>query len=373
VRQQKAGFEGSNGVYSTGTVQSCFIKDLVRDFVLDGQDQKIKKRVPGWLPDRILPIAIAFWYMDDGSMNEGRDEGSNPQATFATHGFAEEDQDTLIKSLAKFGIEAKKQHTEGRIRLRITTDSAERLFLLVAPFIPPCMQYKLPERYRGHEGWLPDVDSPYKGSTLEQTVLSIEDVTHKIKSYRYNIETETHNYFASDTLIHNCNARYAYHEDRLWVGSHHNCKKPNGEDIWNQVARKNNFAERLAKFPGLVFFGEVYGQVQKGFSYGLNGKSDFILFDIYDISRGRYLDYEDFVQVAESVGLPTTPVLYRGTWQSFDETIEAIADGDSALGDHIREGFVLRLAKERFDDKLGRVILKLPGQDYLTGRKRDTK
>lgn len=174
--------------------------------------------------------------------------------------------------------------------------------------------------------------------------------------------------------IHGSNARFAYHEDRLWIGSHHNVKKlvqDSKPTIWNLVADKLNLAERLSAFPGLVFFGEVYGQVQKGFDYGVPpGTSDLILFDIYDISRGRYLDYDDFLKVAKKAELPVVPELYRGPWQGFNEQVEAIADGTSTLANHIREGFVLRPVKERFDDKLGRVILKLPGQDYLTGKKR---
>lgn len=171
--------------------------------------------------------------------------------------------------------------------------------------------------------------------------------------------------------IHGSNARYVFHEDRLWVGSHHNVKKPDGNSIWSLVANKLNLAERLSAFPGLVFFGEVYGQVQKGFDYGVpSGQSELILFDIYDISKGRYLDYDDFVVVADAAGLPRVPVLYRGPWEGFNETVEAIADGTSTLADHVREGFVLRPVKERFDDKLGRVIVKLPGQDYLTGKKK---
>lgn len=174
--------------------------------------------------------------------------------------------------------------------------------------------------------------------------------------------------------IHGANARYVFHEDRFWIGSHHNVKKLDAESIWNFAADKLNLAERLEKYPGLVFFGEVYGQVQKGFHYDQEeGKSSFILFDIYDISKGRYLDYDAYMAIAEDIGLRTVPVLYRGPWEGFTETVENLADGNSTLADHVREGFVLRLAKERFDDKLGRVIVKLPGQDYLTGKKKKKK
>lgn len=174
--------------------------------------------------------------------------------------------------------------------------------------------------------------------------------------------------------IHGANARYVYHEDRLWVGSHNNCKKLGGDDVWNLVAKKLDLAERLQEFPGLVFFGEVYGQVQKGFNYGLKGESALILFDIYSIERGQYLDYDEFMVIAEALQLPVTPMLYRGPWTNLED-FESYADGDSiqAEDSHIREGFVLRPVKERFDDKLGRVVVKLHGQDYLTGKKRKKK
>lgn len=174
--------------------------------------------------------------------------------------------------------------------------------------------------------------------------------------------------------VHGSNARYIWYEDRLWVGSHRNCKKLGGDDVWNIVARKHNLEERLQKCPGLIFFGEVYGLIQKGFDYGLRGVNDFILFDIYDISAGHYLDWDRVREIGDDIGLPRVPELYRGKWTKFED-LEVFADGLSVVAgeSHIREGFVLRPIKERFDDRLGRVIVKLHGQDFLTGKKRKKK
>lgn len=169
---------------------------------------------------------------------------------------------------------------------------------------------------------------------------------------------------------HGANMRVCWHEDRFWVGSHGNCKRLGGKDIWNQVAEKLNLEERLKIYPGLIFFGEVYGQVQKGYNYGIPKESSFVVFDVYDLTRGRYLDYDDMCRIADEIGLRRVPELFRGPWTKFED-FEAFADGDTILGEgkHTREGFVLRPAKERFDDKLGRVVVKLHGQDFLTGRK----
>lgn len=171
--------------------------------------------------------------------------------------------------------------------------------------------------------------------------------------------------------IHGANTRVCWYEDRLWVGSHNHCKRLGGDDIWNQVAKKLSLEEKLQKYPGLIFFGEVYGQIQKGYDYGLPKTSDFIVFDIYDLTKGRYLDYDDMCHIVDEIGLVRVPEILRGQWTKFED-FEPFADGDTVQGngEHTREGFVLRPAKERFDDKLGRVVVKLHGQDFLTGKRK---
>jgi len=48
------------------------------------------------------------------------------------------------------------------------------------------------------------------------------------------------------------------------------------------------------------------------------------------------------------------------------EQHEAMAEGANILsGQHIREGFVVRPVQERWHPEVGRVILKLVGQEYL--------
>ena len=62
----------------------------------------------------------------------------------------------------------------------------------------------------------------------------------------------------------------------------------------------------------------------------------------------------------------TAPVLYRGPWQGLDAH-RHLAEGRTTIGDgHVREGFVVKPVVERFDDRIGRVILKLHGEGYLT-------
>jgi RNA ligase (TIGR02306 family) len=139
-------------------------------------------------------------------------------------------------------------------------------------------------------------------------------------------------------------------------------------DQWWDVARRYDLVTKLAQYPGLVFFGEVYGQV-KGFRYDAQIEEGVLrprvrFFDIWDLKQMRYLDYDDFLTICQSAGLDTAPELYRGQWLG-KEKMYPYAEGKTTLGGgHVREGFVLRTVKERYDDRLGRMQVKLVGEGY---------
>ncbi len=212
---------------------SFWIKQMFGSMIENGP-----KKVPAWVADALTPLAVAFWYMDDGSLTHN--EGQEDRAAFAVCGFTESDCDVLIRGLARLGVVATFYEAEGYSRLRLSSDNAERLFLLVAPYIPSCMQRKLPERYRGHQGWLPPSTQEYKPALVEQVVTAVE-VDTTVSSQKYDIETETHNYFAHGVLVHN-SSRYVYHVDsegngRLWVGSRTQIKKNVEYSQWWRAAR----------------------------------------------------------------------------------------------------------------------------------------
>jgi RNA ligase (TIGR02306 family) len=170
--------------------------------------------------------------------------------------------------------------------------------------------------------------------------------------------------------IHGCNSRMVYRHDpreeapRLYVSSHRYFVKDRAEDVFWMAARKYDMAAKLAQIPDLVVYGEVYGKVQD-LKYGstLEDPIHYAAFDIYDSKAMRYLDYEDFKRICTELQIPMVPILYDGP---FDwSVIEPLALGNSVLTPtQIREGFVMRLEKERWDPKLGRVIVKLVGEQY---------
>lgn len=169
--------------------------------------------------------------------------------------------------------------------------------------------------------------------------------------------------------LHGSNASFCYDGERLWVKSRNFYKKKDIDDMWWDVAIRNDLETKLSKYPGLVFFGELIGQV-KGFRYDatiVNGKllTKIYFFDIWDTKSFRFLDYDDFIQIIKDLELNHVPELYRGKWLDKD-TMYSYAEGLSTLNNkHIREGFVIKTTKERFEPKLqSRMQLKLVGKGY---------
>lgn len=173
--------------------------------------------------------------------------------------------------------------------------------------------------------------------------------------------------------LHGANGRFVFRDGRLWCASHHNWKKPNPDSIWWKAAERYKLAEVLAECQDIGFYGEVYGQVQD-LKYGAGRNDLFVaLFDAMNIKTKRYLDYDEFTvrtgTLSLPAALPLVPVLYRGPWSP---DLRSYAEGPSTVpgANNVREGMVVRPVKERWDDRIGRVVLKLHGEMYLTRKEK---
>lgn len=170
-----------------------------------------------------------------------------------------------------------------------------------------------------------------------------------------------------------------YDDYKFLVGSH-NCnidkcvlKQQNKKitdtnismDIFWKIALEYELDKKLDKDHEL--FGEIYGiGIQKYFEYDTINKPKIRFFDLKikdKYNNMNYVDYDIFEKYCKNLDLPIVPLLYRGPF-NFD-ILRYYTQGQSTIGDHIREGCVVKPIKERFDSKLGRVIFKSINDDYL--------
>ncbi len=95
-----------------------------------------RKRIPINL--KLNPLALAVWFMDDGSKTYS-------SIYLNTQQFSKEEQLILIDLLkAQFGIESTLNKDKIYFRIRIRTGSAKKFINLVKPFVLDEFRYKIP-------------------------------------------------------------------------------------------------------------------------------------------------------------------------------------------------------------------------------------
>ena len=154
--------------------------------------------------DRLTPQMLALWIMDDGHF-------STEDRVRYTVSVKRRKNDDYLDRLAdllfdKYGLRSRVRAREGA--LIFDTDSSVKIAEMIAPFVPPCMERKLPESLRGR----------YVTKRIEpqlehvQKWVRITDIREGSKhrgSRRYDVTVEgNHNYLvgnsANGVLVHNC-------------------------------------------------------------------------------------------------------------------------------------------------------------------------
>lgn len=105
------------------------------------------KVVPRLIKRWLTPKALAYWFMDDGSIKSKESKG----VIINTQGYLKEEVVKLVEVLRKrFDLQAKLRRQKEGYQIYISGKSYETLQSLILPFILPEMRYKFPEARRTH-------------------------------------------------------------------------------------------------------------------------------------------------------------------------------------------------------------------------------
>jgi len=223
----KSGF--GSVMYGLASHAFPFLKSIYLQEYVNG-----KKCFSKSFADKLQPLALAIWYMDDGSLEWGNLEdarstgksllgrtfNSKSSLLFHTHGF---DYDTVCALSSWFisrGMAIEIVHDprwEDPLRynfLRLSGDSVDFFCQIIAPYIHPSMAYKLPSQYRCLAGAVKWWDFSKEVLRLKKVPIKkhfcakqnkIKNVNFQGGRTAYDIEIEgNHNYFVDGFLVHNC-------------------------------------------------------------------------------------------------------------------------------------------------------------------------
>src|SRR5580692_6539519 len=160
----------------------------------------------------LTPLALAVWYMDDGSFTlrskgvQERTAGGTGRIEICVEAMSPGSRDRLARYLRDtYGLHVKLEYRGARqvSVLRFTTAASEKFQKIVAPYIHPSMDYKLLPRFRGQFAVEPEFSEPTI-RPVPARVLDIKQKSNLTIMSRYDIEVEgSHNYFADGILVHN--------------------------------------------------------------------------------------------------------------------------------------------------------------------------
>lgn len=293
-------------------------KELFKEFVDNCIINKKKTINNNWL-NEITPLSLAFWYMDDGSIDNLHRK--NQVVRLATQGFSTDELVILQKELyIKYKIKGtlKKAHKKGQFYLQLSVEEASKFFILVAPYIIGSLKYKLPKYLQSIPcifDYIDDDNEIFKSSkALKSTRVKAitKCLNNKInKEYIYDIQTKNENFFiGSGFLVHN-------------------------------------------------------SKIQSGGNYIPDG-NDFILFDI---RIGEWwLKREDVENIAKKFNIGVVPIIGEGTLNDLIDLVKSGFKSQIAQNkDYTAEGIVARPKVELKARNGERIITKLKYCDFKEG------
>jgi len=163
------------------------------------------KKVFSWdYLKELTPFALAIWYLDDGSFQERRIDGSAGRSDVCVEAMERTSRDRLVQLLQDtYGVSCKLIDRSGTAVIIFDRDGTEALHALIAPYVPDSMAYKLLRHHRGKGR----VEVQPAAKELKLTPVPILDIHEKPKTRsmrKFDLEVEGHHsYFVDGVMVHN--------------------------------------------------------------------------------------------------------------------------------------------------------------------------
>jgi recombination protein RecA len=160
----------------------------------------------------LTPLALAVWYMDDGSFTvrskgvQARTAGGTGRIEIVVEAMSPGSRDRLVSYLRdtqKLDVQLVTKGVRQISAIRFTTAASEKFQKLVAPYVHPSMDYKLLPRFRGQFAVEPQFALETQRLVAARVLnVQVKPPTRSMK--RFDLEVEgLHNYFVDGVMVHN--------------------------------------------------------------------------------------------------------------------------------------------------------------------------
>lgn len=380
IRESKSGY-CENNIYQFACDVDYQLSNLLYDL---GCIKNRKFYITKEFCDMLSVEALAFWYLDDGTLRHKDSTEYRPTIQISTNSESYEEINLLIEMLMnRFGIECNYRKDKKYGSIYITANGTEKFLKLITPYIPLCMRYKTLNKFEDIDYLLKNVSYKKSDNILKNKIINVSIQRLSVfsnNSYSYDLEVkDNHNFFANGILTHNCeNIPGILQSTEKWIKTEKldgtSCtfavekKKKNkyefivcsrnvrqtdrdqdcyhDSNIYWELADKYDIENTLTKFATennyerVVLQGEGVGSVQ-GNPYKLTENRLYVFNLVID---GTRLGTVEMAKFCDDNGLLHVPII--DTEYILPKTMEEMkleADGFSKINPKVkREGFVYR-------------------------------
>ncbi len=160
----------------------------------------------------LTPLALAIWYMDDGSFTvrskglQQRTVGGSGRIEICVEAMTEGTQERLrgyLRDTHGLDVRLRQSGSAGKTVLMFSTAATAKFQELVAPYMAPSMEYKLLPRFRDQGAVAPQFVEPSR-HLVPARVLDVHVKPHTRSMNRFDVEVEgSHNYLVDGVMVHN--------------------------------------------------------------------------------------------------------------------------------------------------------------------------
>lgn len=193
-----SGYTGKKVILYNSTKSNYDFYELYNKVYINGTKSVIN------ILDEINEVSLAFWFMDDGSF-----DNRSKVVTLSTHNFSY-DENVLIKNMfeKKFKISNVRIVEDKRINkfyIVLNAKGINTFFDLIAKYICPSMQYKIPSEY--YNQFDKKVIDSYPKNNFCVKQITEKNIINKEQNV-YNITVDEHHNYIVDSglLVANCHS-----------------------------------------------------------------------------------------------------------------------------------------------------------------------
>ncbi|WP_395704680.1 intein-containing recombinase RecA [Rhodococcus ruber] len=160
----------------------------------------------------LTPLALAVWYMDDGSFSvrskgvQQRTEDGSGRIEICVEAMSEDSRARLrdyLRDVHGLDVRLRLAGAAQKAVLVFSTSASAKFQEIVAPYMAPSMEYKLLPRFRGLGIVAPEFVEPTQ-RLVPSRVLDVHVKPPTRSMSRFDIEVEgNHNYFVDGVMVHN--------------------------------------------------------------------------------------------------------------------------------------------------------------------------